>query len=135
MNKDVIRKWIKALRGGGYKQCFGKLHIDDRFCVLGVLCDIHSKEEGEEWKRDKFYSDIRKSDIYRYRANLDILPRVVEHWANVDMGGALLNQAVDQDGTDFVQSLTGLNDLGIGFEALADIIEKRAKIIDPSFAV
>lgn len=135
MNKDVIKKWIKALRSGDYKQCRGKLHIDDRFCVLGVLCDLHSREAGEEWKKDFYFPNVIGSGpgIYRYRDKRDVLPSIVEYWS--DMGDALLNSAIMPDGTIVLQSLSSLNDNGMSFELLANVIEKRAKAIDPSFVV
>lgn len=34
------RKWIKALRSGRYKQGVKRLRGDDKFCCLGVACDI-----------------------------------------------------------------------------------------------
>ena len=49
MNKEIKRKWIEALRSGEYKQAQHQLRDGDRFCCLGVLCDIHSKETGGEW--------------------------------------------------------------------------------------
>jgi hypothetical protein len=44
MNKNM-RKWIKALRSGEYKQGCGALRPSkDKFCCLGVLCDVYRKE-------------------------------------------------------------------------------------------
>lgn len=45
MSKKVKRAWVKALRSGEYKQGMGHLcqasaDGTDRFCCLGVLCDI-----------------------------------------------------------------------------------------------
>ena len=33
-------KWLKALRGGEYKQGKTKLHSDGKYCCLGVACRI-----------------------------------------------------------------------------------------------
>jgi len=33
-------EWIDALKSGKYKQGEGRLRRDDRFCCLGVLCDL-----------------------------------------------------------------------------------------------
>lgn len=41
MDPKVKAKWVAALRSGDYKQ--GQLalrHGDDKFCCLGVLCDV-----------------------------------------------------------------------------------------------
>lgn len=41
MNKRLKDKWVKALRSGKYKQGKGKLlGPNNRFCCLGVLCDV-----------------------------------------------------------------------------------------------
>ena len=39
-NKKDIRKWIKALRSGKYKQGKASLQSAEGFCCLGVACDI-----------------------------------------------------------------------------------------------
>lgn len=47
--KELRKKWIKALRSGEYKQGRLKLRFiregEDRFCCLGVLCDVLDKEK------------------------------------------------------------------------------------------
>lgn len=40
MDKEIKVKWLEALRSGNYKQGRRCLRKDDRFCCLGVLCDI-----------------------------------------------------------------------------------------------
>ena len=50
MKKDIKEKWVKALRSGKYVQ--GPDYLRDchnRFCCLGVLCDIIDVE----WKSTK----------------------------------------------------------------------------------
>lgn len=50
MNADIKAKWVAALRSGEYEQGAGALRSSsDRFCCLGVLCDLHAKETGTEW--------------------------------------------------------------------------------------
>jgi hypothetical protein len=47
MDKTLKRKWLKALRGGRYKQGEGELKAFDRtYCCLGVLANI----QGAKWK-------------------------------------------------------------------------------------
>lgn len=69
MNKTLVRKWIEALRSGRYSQGIGKLRDGDRFCCLGVACDIfdpkgwggdiylYGKEIGMSYPPDKI-SDL-----------------------------------------------------------------------------
>ena len=50
-NKEKLAKWVAALRGGKYRQTKGVLHeTPDRFCCLGVLCDIHGTGRWVEHK-------------------------------------------------------------------------------------
>lgn len=50
MNKDLKKKWIKALLSGKYKQGQYRLYEDNKYCCLGVLCKIsnlgHFDSEG-----------------------------------------------------------------------------------------
>ena len=43
---EKAREWVAALRSGKYKQGKGALSTEDRFCCLGVACEI-SKLTGE----------------------------------------------------------------------------------------
>jgi len=45
MKKEVADAWVKALRSGKYTQTKHKLKKDDKFCCLGVLCDISKLDE------------------------------------------------------------------------------------------
>lgn len=45
MNEELKAKWITALRSGNYKQGVGRLRGDDKFCCLGVLCDLVVPED------------------------------------------------------------------------------------------
>jgi len=49
MNPEVKAKWLAALRSGEYQQGTGTLRARGRYCCLGVLCDIYSREHGIEW--------------------------------------------------------------------------------------
>lgn len=40
MKPEWKKKWLAALRSGEYKQGKNKLRDGDRFCCIGVLCDI-----------------------------------------------------------------------------------------------
>lgn len=53
MNKDVLRKWVDALRSGNFKQTKGRLSKIENdgsrtFCCLGVLCELAKDEIGLE---------------------------------------------------------------------------------------
>ncbi len=41
MNEEIAKKWVSALRSGKFQQGPYNLRgMDDRFCCLGVLCQI-----------------------------------------------------------------------------------------------
>ncbi len=41
MNEERLAKWVAALRSGEYTQARGTLRTeDDKFCCLGVLCNL-----------------------------------------------------------------------------------------------
>lgn len=41
MNQAVKAKWLKALRGGRYKQGNGALTAGEGYCCLGVVCKVN----------------------------------------------------------------------------------------------
>ncbi|WP_024516788.1 hypothetical protein [Bradyrhizobium sp. Tv2a-2] len=47
MDAELKAKWVKALRSGKYQQARGQLKDGDRYCCLGVLCDIAGRGEFE----------------------------------------------------------------------------------------
>lgn len=48
-NRELIQKWVTALRSGEYKQGRGHLRDGDEYCCLGVLCDISG---AGKWRND-----------------------------------------------------------------------------------
>lgn len=40
MSPELKTRWLEALRSGEYKQGRAYLRKDDKFCCLGVLCDL-----------------------------------------------------------------------------------------------
>lgn len=109
MKKEIAEKWIAALRSDKYEQGQQALNDKDRFCCLGVLCDISNQGN---WRKDGTYIPHNKtpgSDV--------VLPLAVEKWAGVRslVGSRSLGP-----------SLSTLNDTGhITFSKLADIIEQE----------
>lgn len=44
-NKEAIRKWVDMLRSGEFKQGENALRTtDNKFCCLGVLCELAARE-------------------------------------------------------------------------------------------
>ena len=40
MRKDIKDEWVRRLRSGDYEQGQGYLRFGDKYCCLGVLCDM-----------------------------------------------------------------------------------------------
>jgi hypothetical protein len=134
MKKEIADKWIAALRSGEYKQTSGTLNDGGNFCCLGVLCDISSIGK---WTEVGVVKGYFTSDV----SSTSVLPNQVRKWAGIktvdgglpDDGETLFyydtqtEQFVDEenDFTDLITTLSGLNDYGKSFTEIADIIEKN----------
>ena len=107
---------VKALRSGKYAQVRGCLRKDNRFCCLGVACDISGLYE---WLKNKHLIH-RKIDFWYYLGSTQVMPReVMDYYGFADSNGQynLLK--------DIYATLTDMNDGGATFKEIADIIEKE----------
>jgi len=111
MNPQIKQKWVSALRSGEYQQTRNYLRTDNRFCCLGVLCDLYIKENNVEWEPSIY------SDAYMFQNMVAALPLSVIEWSGVEGYNPLVN--------DEIGTLAGLNDSGSTFEQIADVIEKQ----------
>lgn len=77
MNPEIKKKWVDALRSGKYTQGRGYLRDENnRFCCLGVLCDVLAPEGWTETVEDPDYD----GDEYRgYYAFIEQLPEACNH--------------------------------------------------------
>jgi hypothetical protein len=117
MNPEVKAKWLKALRSGEYKQGRQRLRKDNRFCCLGVLCDIYIKDtQRGKWENDTFI-DV---DGARERG---ILTNGVVEWSGLENGNPTLT--VYSEALKDLDSLTEMNDRGMSFNEIANFIEQN----------
>lgn len=141
MDPGVKALWLEALRSGKYEQGNSVLRTgDDKYCCLGVLCDIAAKAGiiPEPTVRTGAV-DVGGADISAFRfgnetglnqwgydkdpdesGQLAYLPKSVVAWAGVPRYG-------DRYWAEGVESrpegLAVLNDAGKSFTEIADIIE------------
>jgi len=116
MREDIAKIWVKELRSGKYKQGGDYLCRDDKYCCLGVLCDIFKKTvKTPEFSRSK--TSAGGSEITYFGGNFDVLPVEVMEWAGI------LTPSGTYSDTGYTHSLSELNDGGHSFDELADIIE------------
>lgn len=108
MKTEIAKEWTTALRSGDYQQGRLALHDRNRFCCLGVLCDIYRKATG----RGQWLPSIDElGDCYVVNGceNSTVPPAEVREWVGV---------------TDCqINYLINLNDDGTSFAQIADFIE------------
>ncbi len=65
MHEQWKAKWIDALRSGKYEQGRGSLHPGDKYCCLGVICDVI---DPTGWQAlDKFTSIMRYYGVREHK--------------------------------------------------------------------
>ena len=99
MNQEIKQKWIEALLSNKYKQGTEALKKGDRYCCLGVLCDVL----GAKWN-EYDHSQFSSPPHNQYLND-----------------GALTLAGLSHD-QQFELAL--LNDRGASFKDIADRIER-----------
>lgn len=118
MIPEIKQQWIAALRSDEFKQGREVLRSDDKFCCLGVLCDLHRKANPiYDWIK----ADNDEDYIYSPGLEQFELPRVVMDWAGLKYSNPPTPHR-EFNGKVY-QSLAELNDAGATFAEIADIIE------------
>ena len=124
MNPQVKAKWLKALRSGEYRQTRCMLRSsNDAFCCLGVLCDIYTNEVEGSWEFDGYdkdgYTMINHNKGQHSKMEL---PVCVVEWAGLEECNP---QVFIGDDTNSLSTLAELNDEGLAFEFIADLIDRH----------
>ncbi len=105
MNADIKTEWLKRLRSGDYQQGRSYLRKYDgaaqRFCCLGVLCDIHDTNAWREPDEDSVLFDYDGDEEFPPEDLLDFVGL-----STTDAG-----------------TLATMNDGGKTFTEIADYIE------------
>lgn len=122
MNEEIKKQWVDALRGGEYQQGKEYLLIDNQYCCLGVLCDLHRKQWGEvEWE-PLTYKDVKTNGQgMGYMGATVTLPDTVRSWAELSS----YTPTVAHPSFDSKIGLDTLNDSGHTFVEIADLIEAQ----------
>ena len=113
MKEEIKNKWVAALRSGDYEQTKHTLKDKKGFCCLGVLCDLYSPNQWES------FSD--ENNCYNYRFSAvdiigELLPSGIMEWSGMKS---------DDGKRGGYQRLSSINDKGVPFENIADIIEEE----------
>lgn len=117
MNQDVKEKWLKVLRSGEYEQGRGQLRSDNKFCCLGVLCEIYRQETGKgRWVVYGQFTDENGNSSF------SALPKKVVEWAELPGENPDVRKpAIYRSSGGYC--LAQQNDAGATFEQIAQIIE------------
>lgn len=115
MKAEVKSKWVAALRSGDYEQAQAVLRsYDDKYCCLGVLCDV---THPEGWM-DETTEDSNHTKCFAFALGAGVRMR-----RTATLPSALLAEA---ELTEVEQGeLILMNDAGDSFDIIADYIEKE----------
>ena len=119
MKKDIAKIWVDALKSGEYKQGTEYLCAGDRYCCLGVLCDLYAQNAADNLRIVEKQKGDKGFTITYYNYDSEVLPEIVQEWA-----GMSTNTGKYMSDTLFESSLASDNDQGATFEELADVIAK-----------
>ena len=145
MNQEIKARWVAALRSGEYPQAINRLRFEDGYCCLGVLCElavadgvISNLGMGED---GGFLYGINPEGQMaggEPETSTTVLPKAVIEWAGIeriDSGSPMvtadeswipkLNLHTVKSPDELPSELAGLNDLGMSFTDIADIIEEQ----------
>ncbi len=115
MLNENAKKWVAALRSGEYKQGRNWLLAQDRFCCLGVACNLFDASKWEESREGEKIVGFGHG-VMVFDGQNQSLPSCVREWLGLaDAEGRHIH------GT----TLSGLNDTGRSFTDIADLIESE----------
>ena len=116
MRVEIKKMWLDALRSGEYKQGQLALRTDDKFCCLGVLCDLHHKNSDAELNWEYCGDNSRRMYCPKTYAGDDaFLPKIVMDWAGLAY--------YECSESIILSKLANCNDSGSDFLEIANIIE------------
>ena len=125
---------VSALRSGEYKQTADGLRREDKFCVLGVICDVYMKDNPGIWEEVRVgwssntlqypRSLTATADEGKSEYALQLLPPLIAEWAFGDRSQTNPEILTDKD-ADWTTLGHANDEDGFSFEELADIIEEQ----------
>ncbi len=120
MNKQIIEKWIAALRSGEYQQGTTGLKDKNNYCCLGVLCDLYVKETGKARWEENTPELMSEAFISLTSEETEFLPLEVVKWSGLEKEDPYVFYK------DGYNSLVILNDVEkLSFTEIANLIEKE----------
>ena len=120
---EARRLWVKALRSREYRKGSGRLRSrsegnpEERFCCLGVACDVYQNHVLDEnaWNYGPTPGNLSGRKSYTFMGEPFGLPAAVQKWLGLKTdSGAVKGMS---------GSLLIKNDSGYTFEEIAELIE------------
>ena len=113
--KQHRQEWVAALRSGDYRQVRGLLRQKNSFCCLGIACDISGLGKWKSGLVSMAYNTDDNNELSR----VGVLPDSVQDYYGLSTktGRHHINTANT--------SLSGMNDRGLTFNDIADLIENE----------
>lgn len=132
IQQEYRTKLVEALRSGEYKQCRARLHdiLKVEFCCLGVAHDVVDPKGWDETLADQGAMSHSVRDLFGFKTVdggflWETVPKeLVERLRNK----ANLGNVEDIVNPGNRSSLAILNDRGISFDLIADLIESDTKL-------
>lgn len=134
MKADILERVITALESGNYEQGKGVLRKNDRWCCLGVMCDLAVKD-GAVIVEQKEVSPGVQETFYGQVKAWAYLPEEVVIWAGLHYKGEYPSQALEDNegrgrlGDDPEDTLAAFNDLGSPFPEIAQTMRRRIRAV------
>lgn len=124
--QELRRKWVEALRSGEFLQTDCALHDDHGYCCLGVACEVFEREFPGELN-----VTLDDNGYWHYDGEDTFLPEKVADAFGIHPEGRTKNSRLLETPTQssnslYENSLYDLNDSGVTFTEIADVIEKYA---------
>ena len=116
---EAQERWLQALESGNYKRGTGVLRNNDKFCCLGVACDV---SKVGEWEEPQNTDSVYTYKVMCHPAATGILPRDVQDELNMEH---LDGQFVGKKPNDKFHSLVQMNDWGVPHKKIAEFIRKN----------
>lgn len=118
MNKELVDKWVAALRSGEYKQTESVLFDGTGYCCLGVLCKV---------VQDPIFHEDKKR--YQWFDATAVVPVQIKEMVGLNSNVGEYtppNNSSSNNSLRMSESLVHLNDRKrLTFNEIADIIESR----------
>jgi len=131
MSKELIKTWVEALRSGKYEQgTFVLRSKDDKFCCLGVLCDVVKDLVGLDWEKNTSTYIIGNSEAILPLSVVNCLGDVIAHDERIlipKTNSKLQEYLGDKIDAIIKQTtLVALNDYyHLSFDQIADVLEEE----------